>query len=205
MTLFTANGSTKNSRLRTLRLFFLVTGQLLLLVSGIFNFYYLVLCSFSRVKLDFISTCINIYSCFWYLGTLKRSHGVRLEPNLLLSPLEFSLTRKKPLPTWRSVIKCLNAGFVFDLIMVYILLLVCDSDISILKRNYRNGFSVCCYLSYDRFSPKKKKKIKNKNKRKKINKDIIVFCESNFLFYFHYVGFSILLPILMFGCMSGWC
>ena len=52
---------------------------------------------------------------------------------------------------------------------------------------------------------KKKKKIKNKNKRKKINKDIIVFCESNFLFYFHYVGFSILLPILMFGCMSGWC
>lgn len=49
------------------------------------------------------------------------------------------------------------------------------------------------------------KKVKNNNKRKKINKNIIVFCESNFLFYFHYVGFSILLPILMFGCMSGWC
>lgn len=90
-----ASGSITMSRWRTQRPFYLMRNQSLYLASGM-----AVRSSFTSVVLIFNPSNEALqFSCGFSAGTLKKSRGAKLGPSLLLSLLEFSLTRKRPLPT----------------------------------------------------------------------------------------------------------
>lgn len=74
----------------------------------VFGFRYLYLYLFTILSvISWYLFCLNVTSCFGdNIGTLRRFHGVRPVPSLLLSPPEYSPIRTKPLPTWRLVIMC---------------------------------------------------------------------------------------------------
>lgn len=56
----------------------------------------------------------------WSLGTLRRSHGVKLELTMLSSPLEFSPTRRKLLLIWRFSFFSVLLIFLFLLLVLLI-------------------------------------------------------------------------------------
>lgn len=109
MTVFTVSGSTMNSRWRTPRPFSLVRGQSLFLGSGTYSNYVTVnmidswTCVYELAYMNELGNCWTCSDYWTLLGTLRRSHGQRLELNTLWSPPVSSLIRTRLLPTWRFV------------------------------------------------------------------------------------------------------